>query len=318
LKAVINLHPILSDELLTKMGIQFTDYSFEYDTELSRNQLITEAVVGQEHIQSKLTIKDELEIWNYNSHNLILNRRIMIHNLSLLFGTEGVAGQQAEIGTAVMWSSKHSSQRGIFIGESFKISSVKRQFIITGEFPKGTLRDRFELKTILYIKKPGVLSEREGHLAHKAGFILGDMDETVIHLKGSGSIFPIFTVNEDGPLWRVECNWDDPRSDSFDDEYVRILINENHPDFKFIKAADKKRLSPLMKEIIASSIQIIMGRVQSQVDLQDIIEGKDVESGSVCMAIQYFIQTFDLNASSPEDLAYSMRNYLDQKTGGTI
>src|SRR5690606_40879243 len=57
----------------------------------------------------------------------------------------------------------------------------------------------------------------------------------------------LFSLKENGPLWRVECNWSDPRLDPFDDENFRIILNENHPDYKLTGSGDKVGLSPLMR-----------------------------------------------------------------------
>jgi hypothetical protein len=318
MKAIVNLHPVLTQELFQKIGYSSTDYSFEYDLPYRSVPLFAESITGKEHIQTQFLLRDDLNVWNSEIHNLRFKREIVIQNPAHLFGVSGIAGQSAEIGVAVVWASKPSSQRGIFVGESFDIHTTKREFTVSGEFPAGLLRERFQLTTILYLKKQGTFNEEERHLAQKPGVLLGDLGTTIFHLSGKGSIFPIFSYKENGPLWRVECNWGDPRTDPFDDENVRIILNENHPDYRFLESTDRKKLSPLMKEIIASAIQIIIEKAASEVPLQDIMEGTDVERGSVCMAIQYFIQTFELDTSSSENLAFSLRTYLDRKMGGFL
>jgi hypothetical protein len=319
MKAVVNLLPVVTEELLLKLGHQGTDYEFKYDSSFRTIPLTTESVSGQEHLQTSLFLKDGLETWSSATHNLRIKKTITLQNPSLLFGPTGVAGKDSEIGVAVMWASKQANQRGIFRGDSIRFDTVQREFTVMGEIPKGVLRDRFHLNTVLYLKETGTIQAEERHLAQKSGIILGYLGkEITIHLKGNGSIFPIFSLKEDGPLWRVECNWDDVRSDSFDDENIRIILNENHPNYSLIESADRKQISPLMREIIASAIQIIIEKAKTEVSLHEIVEGRDIERGSVGMAIQYFIQAFNLDISSPESIAYSLRAQLDRKTGGIV
>jgi len=319
MKAVINLLPVVTEELLLKLGHQGTDYEFNYYSDDCVVPLTTESVSGQEHLMTSLFLKDELGKWSSAACNLRIKKTIMLQNPSLLFGPNGVAGREAEIGVAVMWASKQSHQRGVFKGESFRCNTLKREFTVTGEIPKGVLRDRFHLKCILYLKKAGAAIEEEQHLVQKPGAILGNIEnEVTIFLKGNGSIFPIFFVEEEGPLWRVECNWDDVRSDTFDDDNVRIILNKKHADYQLIESSDKKQISPLLKEVIASAIHIIIEKAKSEVSLQDIVEGRDIERGSIAMAIQYFIQAFNLDISSPESIAYTLRAQLDRKSGGIL
>lgn len=319
MKAVVNLLPVVTEELLLKLGYQGTDYDFEYSSTLRTIPLTSEPVSGQEHLQTSFFLKDESETWSSATHNLLIKKTITLQNPSLLFGPMGVAGKEAEIGVAVMWASKQANQRGILRGESFRFDTVKREFTVTGEISKGVLRDRFHINTVLYLKEVGNIREGERHLSQTSGIILGYLGkEVTIHLKGNGSIFPIFSLKEEGPLWRVECNWDDIRSDSFDDENIRIILNENHPSYSLIESTDRKQVSPLMKEIIASAIQIIIEKAKTEVSLQEIVEGREIERGSVGMAIQYFIQAFNLDIRSPESIAYSLRAHLDQKTGGIV
>jgi hypothetical protein len=313
MKAVISLHPTISQELWNRLGVQVSDYRLSYILNGAERDLSVEPLPGQEHLSSQMFIKDDAGYFNVNEYDLKICREIIIQFPSYLFGFSGVAAQNAEIGTALMWSSKPSNQRGIFEGESFKFDSSSQKLVIQGEFPRGLIKDRIQLKTILYLKSPGTPSLGEEHLARVPGFLLGNFGEVTIHLRGSGSLFPIFTLKEKGPLWRLECNWQDPRSDAFDDESVRIIINEGHPDYKYLELGNSEQLSPLMREIVASSLQMIIKKVIDETSLSEVLDSTDFASGSLCMAVQYFIRTFNLDMSSDENLAYSLRLYLDRR-----
>lgn len=312
----VSLHPVITDNLIQKIGFQVTDYKFEYENnDYESKDLFTESVNGQEHIQSNLFLKDSMGVWNCTDYNLKFQKEVFINNVTHLFSVNGVAGINAEIGLAVIWKSKQSSQQGVFIGESFTSHASPGFFSIHGEFNKGILREKFELTTIIYLKNAGKLNQGEEHLAQLKGTFLGELETTIIHLKGHASFFPIFSYKEDGPLWRIEYNWEDPRIDLFDEDNVRIILNENHIDYKNIVSTNNSKLNSLMKEITASSIQMIIQEVIKEVSLSDVISGVDIHRGSVCMAVQYFIQTFDLDASSSDKLAYTLRRFLDKKVG---
>lgn len=316
MNATLSFYPVITHDLMMKLGIQFSDYNFEYMDNGRRIRLKTETLPGQDHLLSQLFLKDENEVFDSAQHDLFISKEVVLPNPAYLFGPSGVAASNAEIGIGMMWTSKPSNQRGIFPGESFGADSGRQSFFITGKLRKGLIRDRFQLAVILYLKNPGTPNDDEKHLAQKSGIIFGSFGETTIHLKGTGSIFPIFTHQEDGPLWRVECNWMDPRTDAFDDENVRIIINEKHQDYKLVDSGDQTAPGPMMKEIIASALHIIIMKTLSEVSLEELERSNEFEEGSICMAVRYFRETFDLDFSSPENLAYTLRRYLDRKLGG--
>lgn len=316
MSARISLYPVLSEDLLVCIGLQVIDYEFEYDNRNRSRLLSAKPLVGQEHVVTRLGLTDEYGEWDPEVCNLRFRRRIIIPNFHLLFGRDGIAPEDAEIGIAVKWMSKPSRQRGVFKGESMKLTNGKTDFLIQGEFPPGILRGHVDLSTILYLKTPGMLRDGEQHLANSSGIELGVLDNMSFYLSGEGSNLPIFTVKDNGPLWRVECNWDDPRIDPFDESSFRILLNENHPDFKFLYSNDEKKITPLMKEVFLSALQILMENVLAQVPENEVRSGRDAESGSLCMAVKYFIETFGLSVSPKEGLARSLRDKIYDKLGG--
>jgi hypothetical protein len=225
-----------------------------------------------------------------------------------LFGRDGIAPKNATIGIAVKWMSKPSRQRGVFAGDSISIGDGKTEFAVQGELPPGTLRDHVVLSTVLYLKSRGKPDPGESHLANEPGMELGSLDTIVFHLTGEGSFFPVLTTKDDGPLWRVECLWDDPRSDPFDEYSFRIVLNENHPDYRLVNSPDGRTITPLLKEICLSAVQILIENVIEQVPVEEIRGEKDYDRGSVCDAVRYFIDTFDLDTGKRESLAFTLRD----------
>jgi hypothetical protein len=313
MSTVITPYPVLGDELLKKIGLEVVDYEFEYDDGKQTRKIETKPMRGEEHIASKFHLSDESEIWKPELHNLRFRRTIVIHNTRLLFGRDGIAPKDAVIGIAVKWMSKPSNQRGVFAGDSISFEDGKTQFVVQGELPPGILRDHFVLSTILYLKTRGKLQEGESHLANEPGVDLGTLDTVTIHLTGKGSYFPVFTISDDGPLWRVECNWDDPRYERFDEYSFRILLNANHPDYNHLNPSDK-RVTPLMKEICLSALQILIEKVIEQVPVEEL-RSENYDRGSLCEAVRYHIEKFELDTSQKEHLAYTLRKKAYNRLG---
>lgn len=315
MSASIALYPLLTEDMVKQIGLQVVDYDFEYDLHGQTRKISAKPLHGMEHVLTRLNLSDETGEWDPEKHNLRFKRTIVIPNSRILFGRHGIAPENAEIGIAVRWTSKPSRQRGVFVCEGLTASCNKTHFSIQGEFPPGILRGHFELSTMLYLKKTGTLHDGEHHLANSPGIELGVLDSMSFYLSGEGSIVPIFTVKDNGPLWRVECYWEDPRTDPFDESSFKILLNENHPDYKHL-LPDGQRLSPLMREIFLSAIQIVLENVFDQVSRSEVISGMDADEGSLCMAAKYMIDTFQLDTGSRERLARSLRENLYDKIGG--
>jgi len=311
----ITPYPVLSEELLKKIGLQVVDYEFEYDSGNQTRKLATKPLLGQEHITTKLHLSDDTGFWEPEHHNLRFRRMIVVSNSHHLFGKDGIAPKNAEIGIAVKWMSRPSKQRGVFVGNSVSFDGGKKEFFIQGELPAGILRDHFVLSTILYLKTRGTLQDGENHLANEPGMELGSLDSITFYLTGEGSHFPIFTTSDDGPLWRVECDWNDPRSELFDENTFKIVLNEDHPDYNLVYSPDGRTITPLMREICLSAVQILIENVIEQVKVEELRSESDYDKGSLCDVVRYFIDTFDLDTRRKELLAYSLRNSMLQQGG---
>lgn len=315
MSASVALYPVLSEELAKRMGLQVVDYEFEFDLQGRTKKITAGPLLGMENVLNRMSLADESGEWDPERHNLRFKRTIVIPNVRILFGRDGVAPEKAQIGIAVRWTSKPSRQRGVFAGDGFTISSEQTVFSIQGEFPPGILRDHFELSTILYLKASGAVQEDERHLANVPGVEIGVLDSVTFFLSGVGSVLPIFTTKDNGPLWKVERYWEDPRTDPFDETSFRILLNENHPDYRHLYT-DGLNPSPLMKELFLSALQILIEDVLDQVPSHELIAGRDADEDSMCAAVKYMIETFDLAVSSKEVLAFSLRDKIYDKIGG--
>lgn len=310
--ADISLFPVITDELKAKMQFIPSEYEFYYVKDDEEIPLTSEPLDDNSSIYK---LNDESGHWTPDDFNIGIRRSFSLRNFKCLFGKDGVVCQNATLGLAVMWTSADSRQRGIIsIGELTAIQnnvSLKFEY----EFQKAQLRGCVEFSTVIYIKKSGLSTNEERHLANECGFILGEMDKFVLQLDGQGSIFPVYEVREPGkPLWHIKCDWEDPTSDKFVDT-VSININTAHKNYKFLdKSKPKIYDEQLMKEIMASAIGIIVMKLKEQETYWDVTTtGQGLETGSVSEAVFYFKEALELDFSSPEVLSLSIRKLFDSK-----
>ncbi|KMJ57114.1 hypothetical protein AB685_16960 [Bacillus sp. LL01] len=310
----LNFFPVLTQDLFEKIGYELGLFELSYTSGGFSNAL--DAVPADSTGRnSQLQVRDEKNVWEPDGFNLCVKRSYTINVPKFLFGENGIAGGEDEIGIALLWTSKASNQRGIHIIADFNSKTpFPYTFNLNKEFPAGQLKGSISLQTVLYMKTTGIREPNEIHLANKAGIILGVLDEYTLVIDGNGSVFPIVEVSEPSqPLWWVNCQWNDPTEDAFDEESVRICINKAHANYKIIKMEGGLKESPLLLDIIASALQIIIQKVRESDYWEEIKKGEDLEPGSIGQAVNYFITTFNWDVHSPESLALSIRKDFDNR-----
>lgn len=308
----LNLFPVIEKNLYEKIGYLSENYQFYYHKDGYSIDLDSEANELHGQTQSVIQLSDPNCQWHANSYDLCFKRKCNINNVKFLFGENGVAGEDAVLGIAIMWSSKTSSQRGIFDIGQIQVNEPKRTLDIEASFSPGQLKGSVCLETIIYLKKS---SQTQGDpFAKSTGTILGTLDDTTIIIDGNGSVFPIVEVKEPSqPLWYVVCSWSDPLVDSFDEDNVKLCINASNPSFNLLKLEDGLRESPFFVEVLAGAMQTIVLNVMSSRYWEEIVRGENLEDGSIGQAINYFITTFGWETSSPERLALSIRKDFEAR-----
>ena len=250
-----------------------------------------------------ISVRDDRGEWSAEEYGFECEGDLTLDNVDLLFDTEeeGIVSENAIIGVGLQWKSKSSNARGSQkVGElTGEDEDVSLHFDST--FLTATLRNSIDLTFVLYLISPGD-SEQE----ILPGTILGDLFTLTIVLEGQGSIFTVFEKNAPGePLWSVECDWEDPEYSQFA-ECVRVTVNTGHNAWQL--ATDDDVRKELLKEIMASSMQIII----SELEPYQYDGSGDYEPGSVSAAIRYFVTRADINTDSNAGTAKSVRAYLDK------
>ncbi|SDW05967.1 hypothetical protein SAMN05421781_0300 [Marinococcus luteus] len=308
----INFYPTINDKLINKIGLQVEDYKVSY---LKGNNVDMETESIRERGKTEyIQVIDSSYEWDPVEYGLSIQRKITINNPRFLFGPAGVAPKNAVISLGIIWSCKSVKTRGAKEISQFDATNHSPiTFDLKLDFDEGFLKKELKLEMVLYIKKPGELFEGEEMLGNTPGLNLGSIRETTTLLEGNGSIFPVVEVKDSGsPLWWVECSWEDPQEDLFDEENIKICINKAHQNFSLVYAKAENMLdSPLLLEIIASALQIIIQEVQHSDYWENIKKNENNSTGSIGEAVYYFLNMFNWNFTSPRLLSKTIREYLE-------
>lgn len=308
----ILLFPSLDEEMISRIRFQKQKFNFYYtDKNDDEYELVDEPIEATSSINA---IKDENGVWTQDDNNLCFRRKYCLRTFQCLFGEDGIACSDATLGLGIQWTSPDSKQRGVIPVGTFTADDKILEVEADKKFGKAQLRGEVNFSTILYIAKAGKPLENELHLANTEGYVLGELDSYTIKLDGSSSSFPIYEVSEPGqPLWHIKCDWDDPTADALSD-CVSINFNTAHKNYSYLNREDKNFDSQLLSEIMASAITVLIEKLRLDTGYwEQIMQGDNLENGSVGQAIYYFMETLEWDLSSPEATSLSARKFFDQR-----
>lgn len=313
MKKDILLFPTINDDLISRITLQKTNYEAYY-TDSDNDEF--ELKLDSKEISEVFSIIDPKGIWTQDDYNFGLRRQYCLRNHDCLFGENGIAGEKATIGLAIVWTSSESKQRGVIPIITFNKPDNKDTVIeaeVNKLFCRAQLRGEVKFATVFYIATPGVLDESEQHLANESGFILGEVDSCSIRFDGKSSIFPIYEVYKKGePLWEIKCDWNDPTVDQFSDS-VSININTAHSNYKYLDSNQKSYDNQLLIEIMSSALTILVEKLRQSVYWEQIINGDSLEFGSVGQAVFYFQDVLEWNLSGPDYVSECARRFFDKR-----
>ncbi len=220
--------------------------------------------------------------------------------LDCLFGPQGLVCGDAVIGLALEWGSDSSARRGMGdvvryrLGGSDPAGCSLRVYL-----GPGSVRGTVVFDLVLFVLQPGVPREDEGHLANTSGFRLGSLAAVWrVVVDGDGSLFPIVQEpgSVDGPLWEYRKDWDEPDVDPFDEDHVRLVVYDGHPDFRVLKGSDESPFdTPLFRQVLGCWLALLFEDLER--DAPDvwnrIVADEDAgfEPGSIAAAARYLSRT---------------------------
>ncbi|WP_273834176.1 hypothetical protein [Guptibacillus sedimenti] len=307
MSATLLFHRILDQELYEKLGVIKQPFTASYFNGEDEVDMKVEPLEGQNTIYQ---IVDPKVTWEPSSHEIKLNKRITITNPGFLFGDNSLVADNGCLGIGLRWYSRDAAQRNVTHATEFsKLSNFPLEVEVSTSIERGLLRGNVTFEIFVYLLESGTNTSTV-----KPGTMLGTLDECVIAFDGNSSVFPIVEVNEPNkPLWWVDCNFTEPLFDSFTEDNVAIVINNSHRNAKKLDLEKGIGSSPLLLEVIATGLQMIIEKVKESDDWESILVNKDTEPGSIGEAIYYFIDSFNWDPSSPEILAKSIRLDFDSK-----
>lgn len=262
------------------------------------------------------SISDKNGFWNPDEYGLILKWNIKCIEGDRLYGADNFddmpcACENAVIGIALSWYSQDTKRRNSFYVGKIKNEKNEQSFECKCFFDKSELRGKVGFSLILYIKDPGNPNEDELHFANVEGYELGHLDDFSIMIDGNGSYFTISEIKmpPGEPLWKVEYDIDDPSNDNFSD-CVSILLNNAHPQYKYIKRGDSHFNLQLLIEIMANSMATVIEMVRCNDKEFECMNNP--EEGSVGQALLYFKNVLEWDFTSPITVSNSIRKYLEK------
>lgn len=291
-------HKVLTEDIFNKIGFQEQPTSGQYYINGEENLI---NLIHFDENSSAYKIEDPKVIWDPLLHNITLSKSIEFSQPEFLFGDHGLVDDSEFIGVALKWFSKESSI--IQVKELDTFSKPEQHSEITINFSEeiyaGTLRGNLVLDIFLF--------------DYNTGRTLGSVYTQTIILDGQASLFPIQEVSyKEEPLWWVNLDYNDPLIDAFDIDNTAIVLNMAHKNAKLLKLEKGIGSSPLLLEIIASGLSIIILDIMNNADWNAIMNNES-DDGSIGAIIYYFIKTFDWDISSPNALAKTIRSDFDKK-----
>ncbi|WP_078433841.1 hypothetical protein [Metabacillus halosaccharovorans] len=303
----------LFDEAIEELLNVSVDLQFFYRDDNGSKKFLNQT----EDYEYKTLLSNDDDSWDYVEKGFGLLGIVKLGFPSSLFGPTQLVNADAELGLALQWMSKQSSQRGV-ISLSTITSTTPNDVSIPIDyyFQKDKLFGEVHISLVVFLKKASRNNMRGQ--AQLPGTILGRLVEWLVILDGSGSTFPIVIVNEpDKPLWYVDFNYSEPLVEPFDKEYIAIYLNKAHVAYQAIQKPKTKLDQALYVEFLAGALQLILQHLMECPDWQDIQDGRNCEEGSIGQVIHYFKTTLNWDFDTPEKLAMSLRNDLETrvKTG---
>lgn len=299
-----DLYPTLDGTRVSKIynSVSIADFYYHLEDNNEENKLKPIIVDAPNHF----SLLDEKAIWDKDKHDICFRKKITLTNIQFLFGPEGIACSDSDIGIGLLWYSQPSKQRGSKILGDFTRKDTNKEFICEYESEISQLRGIVNFSFILFVKKAGHPTPEELFLANTPGMILGEIENFSLFIDGGSSQFPIYEFEDpEAPLWMVEFNWEDATSDSFIST-VKLKLNA----YRKQEFEEAKLSTSLMNEIMSSVLLQFFLRIKDETELDAIIKGKNLEPYSVGSVAHYYIKNLNLNLDDVVDLSEKIRNLV--------
>jgi len=275
-------YPTVNDSMLEDAGCYCSNYEFSYLIEGNYHSLKAKG-------KNTIKLEDSLETWKIETDGLRIVRQVTVEYPQTFKGKDGVACREAEVGICIIWNNRALTQMGYIMPLTVVKNGNSEVYNFMYEFPAGEIKGDLSLETVIYIKKAAdLVSEDEIHLINEAGVTVGSIDNISLSFDNMYMDFPIKDVKENNqPLWWMELKqWEDPRRDPFDEDYVCLYLN-SHYDY-CPKVGDTIKNVELLIEIISAAYLMIIQKIDDMGYLNDTLNDVGLEPGSISKVIYYF------------------------------
>lgn len=299
---VLTLHRVMDMDMLKEMNIEVDSFELFYSGEDEKDKSITVKDIRD----TKIYLGEVQEYWDPNIHNLDIRRTIVIKHPKYLFGANGVASENTELGVAYHIHSKTSGfqkigDTGIVLtGNSEENTIVEFKY----NFPAASIKGEVNINLFVYVKSA---EGKDLNFASKKGVELGVIDHLQFIVDGDGSTFPIIEVERPGKsLWQLVMKWNDVSADPFDVEYIRVEMNKSHYMYDYM-FKDTKPSAFLLSEIMSN----VMAQVIYKAVNDDSFTDSPDDTESIANVVSYWISTYEIDITSLENISYTLRNKLE-------
>ena len=300
-------YPTLNENNANAFGIEVDDFSFMYNE------------VSLKPDEQGVLRNPAEKTWLVQNNGMIMRTGIHLRKPELVYGKEGVACADAQIGFYAVWSNPSTMQSG-----SKKFDSIDGlNFELSHYFAPETIKGTLNIVVHAFIAKVAdCVPDEELFLMNEAGVSIGVVASKNVLLNDDHLSFPIVKVKEDDrPLWWVTLDWEDPTTERFDN-CVTVFLNKK---FKTYPKSGKD--AEFLCTIIASVYFLIIKKLRAKDDelMRSIFEGSDeFEEFSVCSVMSHFcgmmhyLNFNSLKNSTDEKLMAELQREINLMCGGAL
>ncbi|WP_163002444.1 hypothetical protein [Pseudomonas viridiflava] len=259
--------------------------------------------------------------WSPAEHPLMIQSLIERGPLlEAIFGSGGVATDEAEVLLALEWASADSCWRTLGPVHRLRHEEAGGRVTLNIDLKPGTVRGSGLLSVQAFL---GQSKEKlVPGFAHHSGARLGSLTQPIeVIIDGDGSLFPVVeeSLGAEGPLWELKACWSDPQDEPFSSDYIALVLNNAHPHFEQLhdRRSLNKEQSPLMRQVFAAWLALVIAQVKDEMGAQfdRYQEAPDADQGfaSIADAVRSFIRMGDLNTASLPELFVSTQCWLNRR-----
>lgn len=128
----LKFYPYLTDDLMEKSGCMIEKFQFFYYPNDMEAPLR-----GEKKGVGVIKITDPLDMWSLAQDGITFKKKVSIAYPDFLFGAEGIACKNAEIGICIMWTNNRLTQTGLILPNSDITTAAGRTCYFEHTFNPG-------------------------------------------------------------------------------------------------------------------------------------------------------------------------------------